>query len=651
MLNIDIKLREIDRTGVADPSSMEDFTIHLSSAVPAHADATAFNAALPTLSVAMSGNTSLTTSDVCALVYSTSTANKYIRLYVKLKKPNQVFSLEPQNRYGRSYNAAHATTTSYCYFNVTPDVTPIADLPTPAQGSVVYATWRTLPANLVVEGVDLLFMTSSERTKLQGVADGATAYSDVLARSACVAQTITNGVTTSSPSQNAVYDALALKASLAGATFTGDIVLQNTSPTLTIKDTDSTGASQTGIIQFTDSAGTQNAWIGYGSTGNTNVSILNTLGDIVLLPNSGNVLIGTNTAIHSGNIASQTVASAGNATTAGGLAVNSTGTNNVANQIVRTQANGYTNFGYINTNVAASASAFSHYFGETSTDGYIRPKTLANVQAEIVTAAAVAAAGDANKVPLAGGSMTGKLTITKNVGTSAGYTTGQLELATADTTDDVVLGFNRGGASGAALVHEGTGLILRDSANALTQFQAGDVVGDDFSSQSSERIVSPGGGTYSYGATITGALYIQLPVGRVSTMTTIHARVFNYSTNTSFDIFCGGYNYTSGWVNCFAYMLAKDGSGLQYNVRFGYTAGGKSIIYIGELSTAWSYPKLHLLDVQQGHSGTFSQLRTGWVLGCTSSAFETVSTTIAVCAPGSATTIPTSDVGGNIWIA
>lgn len=40
-----------------------------------------------------------------------------------------------------------------------------------------------------------------------------------------------------------------------------------------------------------------------------------------------------------------------------------------------------------------TATAASHYFVETGSDGYVRPKTLANTQAEIVTTATVAAAG------------------------------------------------------------------------------------------------------------------------------------------------------------------------------------------------------------------------------------------------------------------
>lgn len=42
---------------------------------------------------------------------------------------------------------------------------------------------------------------------------------------------------------------------------------------------------------------------------------------------------------------------------------------------------------------ADTATAATHYFVETSTDGFVRPKTLANVQSEIVTTSTVAAAG------------------------------------------------------------------------------------------------------------------------------------------------------------------------------------------------------------------------------------------------------------------
>jgi hypothetical protein len=54
----------------------------------------------------------------------------------------------------------------------------------------------------------------------EAIAIPTTAYAD-----AKVAETITNGVTGIAPSQNAVFDALALKAPLASPTFTGDVIV------------------------------------------------------------------------------------------------------------------------------------------------------------------------------------------------------------------------------------------------------------------------------------------------------------------------------------------------------------------------------------------------------------------------------------------
>jgi len=48
--------------------------------------------------------------------------------------------------------------------------------------------------------------------------------------------------------------------------------------------------------------------------------------------------------------------------------------------------------GEIYTAATPTATAFTHYFGETASDGIVRPKTLANVKTEIVTTAAVDAA-------------------------------------------------------------------------------------------------------------------------------------------------------------------------------------------------------------------------------------------------------------------
>jgi hypothetical protein len=66
-------------------------------------------------------------------------------------------------------------------------------------------------------------------------------------------------------------------------------------------------------------------------------------------------------------------ASASNATTAGGLAV-ATGTNNAANQIVRTDANGYIQAGYLNSGAGNEANNSNppRVWGTNGSDSYLR---------------------------------------------------------------------------------------------------------------------------------------------------------------------------------------------------------------------------------------------------------------------------------------
>ena len=71
--------------------------------------------------------------------------------------------------------------------------------------------------------------------------------------------------------------------------------------------------------------------------------------------------------------ANKTVSSAGNATTAGGLAIE-TGRNNNANRIVRTDASGYIQCGYINSSSGDenNASNPSRVWGTNGSDSYLR---------------------------------------------------------------------------------------------------------------------------------------------------------------------------------------------------------------------------------------------------------------------------------------
>lgn len=88
--------------------------------------------------------------------------------------------------------------------------------------------------------------------------------------------------------------------------------------------------------------------------------------------NGGTPTWAGNAIIHAGNIGSQSVS---NATTAGGLSVHA-GRNNEVNKIVRTDANGYIQAGWINTPSGAFSTAINKIY--CSDDDYIRYQTSAN---------------------------------------------------------------------------------------------------------------------------------------------------------------------------------------------------------------------------------------------------------------------------------
>ena len=104
----------------------------------------------------------------------------------------------------------------------------------------------------------------------------------------------------------------------------------------------------------------------------------------------------------SGQTISGTLTVSGNVqgATFNGLAINTTGTNNVANQIVRTQSNGYVNFGWINsvsgnhtgsiTRITASNDAYLRYvtpaqFRTGVTDGFYAPSSTVSGVTSVAT--------------------------------------------------------------------------------------------------------------------------------------------------------------------------------------------------------------------------------------------------------------------------
>jgi hypothetical protein len=160
------------------------------------------------------------------------------------------------------------------------------------------------------------------------------------------------------------------------------------------------------------------------------------------------------------------------------------------------------------------------------------------------------------------------------------------------------------------------------------------------------RITNPGGAEYTTTtSSITGAISITLPVGWSDSMVRMTVRVYEYTTDKSFDIICGGYNYVVGttWLNTFAYILGDKDVDRRFSVRFGYTAGGKCVIYIGELASTWSYPQVFVTDVQIGFTGQSATWVSGWTIGFQASAFETVTSTVTSTQIGYGTSTSTAD--------
>ena len=151
-------------------------------------------------------------------------------------------------------------------------------------------------------------------------------------------------------------------------------------------------------------------------------------------------------------------------------------------------------------------------------------------------------------------------------------------------------------------------------------------------------IINPGGAQYVTSTSVlTGAIAITFPVGMTDSMVRITIKVYEYTTNESFEIHCGGYLYNVGntWANNpFAYIVGYPDTDRRFNVRFGYTAAGRAIIYIGELASTWSYPQVFVTEVQVGYSGFSSTWSSGWAISFVSAAFENVTATISDCQVG-----------------
>ena len=163
------------------------------------------------------------------------------------------------------------------------------------------------------------------------------------------------------------------------------------------------------------------------------------------------------------------------------------------------------------------------------------------------------------------------------------------------------------------------GTSVLNTVRASSYFTSGSGVG---------RGLNPGGGQRgNNGASETGALKITLPQSWTSTMLRFTVKVYDYNTNTSFDVSCGGYNWGgASWVNTFGYIVGNPNVDRNFNIRFGHD-GSRACVFIGELNSVWSYVQVAITDVQVGFSGfTADAWEDDWAISIVTS-FPTLSGT------------------------
>ena len=255
----------------------------------------------------------------------------------------------------------------------------------------------------------------------------------------------------------------------------------------------------------------------------------------------------------SGQTISGTLTVSGNVqgATFNGLAINTTGTNNVANQIVRTQANGYVNFGWINsvsgnhtgaiTRITASNDAYLRYvtpaqFRTGVTDGYYAPvSTVSGVTSVAttngITGGTIISTGtiqvDNTVIRTTGNqSITGNTTFYPS-GTGTGYSTAAIELMSSSsglTGTPPRIGFHWGGvvASNIAIESNGTIVIRDNPGTGYEDFKALNITATGV-------VYASGGnsGTWNSHTSNTGTVTSVTGTGSVSGLNTYRYSHFN----------------------------------------------------------------------------------------------------------------------------
>lgn len=176
-----------------------------------------------------------------------------------------------------------------------------------------------------------------------------------------------------------------------------------------------------------------------------------------------------------------------------------------------------------------------------------------------------------------------------------------------------------------------------DTMNGNLQFAPGKSFYMNDSSNGG-RVPAPGGGFYNQqDSAATGAIKIKLPVGSKaqSDMISFEVSIYDYAENESVKLLIAGYQYSAvNWNNQTVTTLTSN-TGRDYKVRFG-TDSTSHCVWIGELGSTWSYPKVQVSNFMGGHGSPASRYVEGWVISFVT-AFDAVEDTITASLPAAQT--------------
>ncbi len=137
----------------------------------------------------------------------------------------------------------------------------------------------------------------------------------------------------------------------------------------------------------------------------------------------------------------------------------------------------------------------------------------------------------------------------------------------------------------------------------------------------------PVDGIYSSNnVSIKGALKITLPDGDFDSMIKLHIEIFNLQENSSFSVFCSGYHNEKKWTYASTNLLG-DNNTPNHTIRYGHD-GANGCIYIGELNTLWSHPKVLIQGLLVGwYRAKITHWVQGWKFGFETEAFTYITRT------------------------